>query len=153
MTHPLYGGRGGLLGLWLWDCNVRIPKGDLGARVHTLWILRAPQGTKEVTRYYAGYVVIPGVKTVSQRFKDILEWAMLAAEDTSMGPKELRRYQYLEDPLCGDVGSFPLRFKGHPARVAKAFIKRLHRAGHDLAALSPAPFREIYARRTGRTRS
>jgi hypothetical protein len=69
-----------------------------------------------------------------------------------MGPKELKGLQYLEDPLCGDVGSFPLRFKGHPSRVAKAFVKRLHNAGHDLAALSPAPFKETYARRTGRTR-
>lgn len=147
VVHALCTGSNGLIGLWLWDREIRVPRGDLGARVHTLWILKASEGT----RYFAGYVVVPGVKTVSARFKRDLEGCAWWPE-LPMTPKELEALQYLEDPLCGDTGSFPLWFKGNPKRVAKAFIRKLHRAGHDLAAMNPKDFKERYANRTGRPR-
>lgn len=152
VAHHLYTGTNGLLGLWLWERHLRIPKRDLGARVHSLWILRIPKGALGTCmRYYAGYVVVPGVKTVSTRFKDSLE-GLERALAVAMPPKEIEALEYLEDPLCGDTGCFPLFHKATPRSVARVFLERLYSAGHDLAALNPKHFKETYANRRGTPR-
>lgn len=152
VVQHLCTGPKGLLGMWSWERTIRVPKGDLGARVHTLWLLRVPEGSLKVCmRYYAGYVVVPGVKTVSLRFKRSLE-ALELPVALATTPKELESLGYLEDPLCGDTGGFPLFYKASPRRMAPLFLRRLRKAGHDLAALNPQDFKESYANRRGTPR-
>jgi len=133
-------GDAGLLGLWLWEKDFRLPKRHLGARVHSLWVLQLTSKEAKTARHYAGFVVLPGMHTLTLRFKRSLKLSrprkVLTTND------DVKGLQYLEDPLCGDTGSFPLPLKGDPAEVAKMLERELHQAGHDLAALDPAHFRE-----------
>lgn len=140
MSRLLYGGSSGLLGLWLWDKKFCLPKEHLGARVHALWIMRL-KGEQDVLRHYAGFVVLPGIQTLTQQFKSSLQ-EIQRETPVKVRYRDLRAAQYLEDPLCGDIGSFPLPQDGRVSTLAKKFITLLSTAGHDLAALDPALFRD-----------
>jgi hypothetical protein len=140
MPHVLYGRAKALIGLWLWDSSFRVPKEYLGARVHVLWILRL-NGTKDIRRHYAGFVVLRGVGSLRHAVKAAFtEPEMVSPVKTSYDA--VAALPYLENPLCGDTGSFPLPQKGRALDVARRFQKRIHIAGHDLTALDPAHFRD-----------
>lgn len=150
VVHTLCTGTKGLLGVWRWERGVRVSKADLGTRVHSLWILRAPRGSRSARGFYAGYILVLGTKTASKALKKTLE-AFVYPEELEFTPKELEALQYLEDPLCGDTGSFPMR-SSRTLRVLAGLLRlELIVAEHDLAGVNPQHFRETYAR-SGRPR-